>query len=47
VYLANLNEKKVIHYIADRAGNSFVINKGGSEIIIVRNDTVLYTFRGC
>mgnify|MGYP001014760866 CR=1 FL=1 len=47
VYLANLNEKKVIHYIVDRAGNSFVIYKGGSEIIIVRNDTVLYTFRGC
>ena len=47
VYLANLNEKKVIHYIVDRAGNSFVRYKGGSEIIIVRNDTVLYTFRGC
>ncbi len=47
VYLANLNEKKVIHYIVDRAGNSFVIYKGGSEIIIVRNDTVLYTFRDC
>lgn len=47
VYLANLNEKKVIHYIVDSAGNSFVIYKGGSEIIIVRNDTVLYTFRGC
>ncbi|MFA5294539.1 MAG: hypothetical protein WC382_03360 [Methanoregulaceae archaeon] len=47
VYLANLNEKKVIHYIADTQGNSFVYYKGGSEIIIVRNGIVLYTFRGC
>lgn len=47
VYIANLNENKVIHYIADAQGSSFVYYKGVSEIIIVRNGTVLYTFRGC
>ncbi len=46
-YLANLSEKKVIHYIADTAGNSWVIYKGESDITIVRNGTVLYTFRDC
>lgn len=47
VYLANLNEKKVIHYIADRRGNTYVKYTKDSEMIMVRNSTVLYIFRHC
>jgi len=47
VYLAHLHEKTVNHYIADRQGNTHVIQTKDSEIIIIRNGTVLYTFQHC
>jgi sulfite reductase alpha subunit-like flavoprotein len=46
-YLANLQEKKVIHFIADAQGNTQVKYSDNSEIVMSRNGTVLYTFRSC
>jgi hypothetical protein len=46
-YLANMKEKKVIHFVIDIQGNTSVVDTGDSEIIMFRNGTDLYTFRSC
>jgi hypothetical protein len=47
VYLADLKDKKVVHYITDSSGNTMVKSTKESDIIIVRNGTEQYTFRNC
>jgi hypothetical protein len=47
VYLAHLNQKKVVHYILDSSGNTQVISTKDSEIVLIRNGTELYRFRNC